>query len=479
VAERRSQRKASKPPVRKTSKTAKTPKTLASGKSGPAKRRDAGDSPAAVAATRASDAPDTRPDLVLDGDAPQFGNIPWGYGDDRVTAMARDPRWLFAYWEVTDDAIARARAEVQDPDGWCVLRVYDTTFREFDGTNANWYVDVDVQREANNYYVPVDRPGATMHVDIGVKSSEGWFAKIARSSAVEMPRDSISSDTRTDWMTVWPDAAPPATYVHRFVPREAGAPPLEIDTQPAADEEIRGVMQSLVGEGWSRTEWTETAMDGRVVRWIRWIGPLWSDRWRGIPLRRETTVEVVFHGDRTVIRTEWGERVVIGPWIVTIYGATLEGRRVIDRWAVHYSWITEHGRVRVETAPILGRTLGWSWEAAAQAGSEARLAAGAGASEWLMRGASEWHWLGGSEQRLGGASERLFLGASEARYLGGSETLGASERLFLGASGFLGASEALAVGALLGGSEGLASGGLGGSERVRERLDDVPPVERR
>lgn len=420
-------------------------------------------------------------DLALAAEAPRLGDIPWGYGENRVTAMARDPSWVFVYWEVTDEALERARAEIHDPHGWCVLRVYDTTYRQFDGTNANWYVDVPVVREANNYYVPVHRPGATIHVDVGIKSHEGWFAKIARSAPVEMPRDSISEDARTEWMTVTPEGAGPRDYVHRFVQPPGGPPPLEVRTDGASDADIAGVMQSFVGEGWSRTEWTETDMDGRAVRWIRWTGPFWSERWRTMPLGRDATVEVLFHGERTVVRTAWGERMIIGPWLVTIHGSTLEGRRIVDRWAIHYSWIAESGRVRVETEPILGSILGWSWAAGAARGSEARLVGGLGASEWVARGASEWRWLGGSERRLGGASETLFVGASESRYLGASEMLGASERLFLGASGLLGASEALAAGARLGASEGLAAAGpfgaserlmQGGSERV---MQGAPP----
>jgi hypothetical protein len=31
--------------------------------------------------------------------------IPWGYGQDRVTAMVVDPERLYVYWEVTDEAI--------------------------------------------------------------------------------------------------------------------------------------------------------------------------------------------------------------------------------------------------------------------------------------------------------------------------------------------------------------------------------------
>lgn len=398
-------------------------------------------------------------DLKPAAEAPRFGDIPWGYGDNRVTAMARDPHWLFVYWELTDEAIDRARAEVGDPEGWCALRVYDTTHRLFDGTNANWYVDIDVPREANNYYVPVGRPGATVHVDIGVKSREGWFAKIARSSAVGMPRDGISWDTQVEWMTVAPEGAPPPPYVHRFVRPPDAPAPLEVRTEALSEAEIGAVMQALVGEGWTRTEWTETEMDGRIVRWMRWTGPFWREHWRTVPGTRHT-VEVIFHGERTVVRTEWGERQIVGPWLVTIYDAPGAARRVIDRWTVHYSWTSERGRARVETAEILGRVLGEAWTAVARTGSEVRLVGGLGASEWLAGGASEWRWAGGSERRLAGASERLMAGASEWRGLGGSEQLGAVEWLFAGASERRAASEWLAAGERLGASEGR----LGASE---------------
>ena len=36
-------------------------------------------------------------------------NIPWGYDQNRVTAMVVDPERLYVYWEVTDDGVAAAR----------------------------------------------------------------------------------------------------------------------------------------------------------------------------------------------------------------------------------------------------------------------------------------------------------------------------------------------------------------------------------
>src|SRR5262245_11197964 len=68
--------------------------------------------------------------------APAPEHIPWGYGQNRVTAVAVDPDRLYVYWEVTDDVIGAARERL-GPGGteaWLGLRVYDVTGRLFDGT---------------------------------------------------------------------------------------------------------------------------------------------------------------------------------------------------------------------------------------------------------------------------------------------------------------------------------------------------------
>ncbi|MES1165511.1 MAG: hypothetical protein ABUR63_07135, partial [Verrucomicrobiota bacterium] len=40
---------------------------------------------------------------------PMPANIPWGYDQNRVTAMVVDPERLYVYWEVTDDGFVTAR----------------------------------------------------------------------------------------------------------------------------------------------------------------------------------------------------------------------------------------------------------------------------------------------------------------------------------------------------------------------------------
>ncbi|MBI4269346.1 MAG: DUF4912 domain-containing protein [Candidatus Rokubacteria bacterium] len=433
-AARPAAKRAAKPsakPVRPPAPKTGAPQARRAGASSAGRHRRAAPQPALPPVPPVPPPPAPAPPDLEPADPPRLGDVPWGYGQDRVTALARDPHWIFVYWELTDEAIERARAEAGAPDAACVLRVYDTTWRLFDGTNANWYVDVPVQRPANNHYVCVNRPASVFHVDIGVKSREGWFAKIARSAPVETPRDSISPDAGVEWMTVTYDGTVPPEYRHRVVearPAPASAP-------PAGDGlDLERVMHALVGEGWSRAEWEEGEDGGRVVRWVRWTGPFWREHWRTVAGER---VEIVFEGERRVLQGAWGERVVFGPWRVAIHAVGPGGaQRLIDRWTIHYAWPTAGGLVRVETEQILARIVRGYRAAALGGASEARILAEAWGSEALQAGASEWQWLRGSEARLGGASELRWGGASEWLWPGASEFRwgGASEWLWPGAS---------------------------------------------
>src|SRR5262249_89948 len=93
--------------------------------------------------------------------------IPWGYGQDRVTAMAVDPEGLYVYWEVTDEAIERARAGLGPggSDAWLDLRVYDVTRRIFDGTNAHAYFDQSVSRTDRQWFFLIGKPTSTAIVE--------------------------------------------------------------------------------------------------------------------------------------------------------------------------------------------------------------------------------------------------------------------------------------------------------------------------
>lgn len=131
--------------------------------------------------------------------------LPRSYGQDRLVLMARDPFWLYAYWE-----IAAAKESFQASRGrraWQVsrpvLRVYDVTGVEaFNGGNANSYVDIPLSADADNWHIEVGNPDRTYCVDLGRLMPNGEFVFLLRSNIVTTPRATLSDRLDEEWMWI-------------------------------------------------------------------------------------------------------------------------------------------------------------------------------------------------------------------------------------------------------------------------------------
>ena len=395
--------------------------------------------------------------------------IPWSYGHDRVTAMVVDPDRMYVYWEATDEAIARARGGLGPggADAWLDLRVYDVSGRLFDGTNAHGYFDHRVERGDRQWFFHIGKPGSTVCVELGMRSSEGYFVRIARSGRVDFPRRDPVEPGAVEWLTVRAATGPiehagdgAARPAGRAAPRAeggafAGHEEAATVARDAGEHVIRLGGERVFAGHWdwrevTRVEWVE---GGQVVEWI---GPVTQTTWEAGPF--EVAAEVPRYVEEHFVGKAWGHfwngklHVVSGPWEVVIrgIGGHAEGR-VVAVWELHRSWVASGGTEVRSVGTPAARALG--------------------ASEALAPGASERRWLRGSAERLGGASEIHRIGASELRFRGASELRfrGASEIVFAGAS------EWRAVGAsewrMRGASEWIYGGAserrLGGASELR------------
>lgn len=133
---------------------------------------------------------------------PEAQDLPTAYDEDRIVLLVRDPYWIHVYWEISRDTLLRAKAALKDD--WyaarSVLRVYDITGVDFDGTNAQSFFDVDLSGGASNWYINTGVPNRTYCVDVGLVSSCGEFIMLARSNRATTPRDAPSDTADEEWM---------------------------------------------------------------------------------------------------------------------------------------------------------------------------------------------------------------------------------------------------------------------------------------
>ena len=436
--------------------------------------------------------------------APMPQHIPWGYGYDRVTAMVIDPERLYVYWEVTDDAVAAARAGL-GPAGagaWLNLRVYDISGRLFDGTNAHSYFDHRIERHDRQWFFVINKPTSSATVEVGLKSEEGYFAKIVRSGRAEFPRREPMPGGPVEWLTVRASGEIQGHH-HGGAPgngAEAGGHGGEAAGAPGGGPGPGGETPSwadwtehfggfpapggnrAVGRRWEWQEQSGAEWTGDVKR-TEWVGPLLRTEWESgpftYPIEVPSSVVEVRDSGEISVRTENGRvHVVYGPWQVVIRGLGARAeRRVLGTWEYKRQVAVSGGFERFATAE----------------GAEGHVAPGS--SEWMSLGASERSWLGSSELRLGGASELwmmgasemllggsselMYAGASERRLRGGSETMyaGASERMMRGVSEltYAGASERMMMGASERGLGGASEYPYGGASERRIEAPNAAP----
>jgi uncharacterized protein len=414
--------------------------------------------------------------------------IPWGYGRDRLTAIAIDPDRLFLYWEVRDEALDAGRQQLGPAGarGSLVLRVYDTSGRIFDGDNAHSYFDQDVQRSDRQWFCSVGKPGSSVHVELGLRTPDGRFLKLVRSGRVDFPRRDPAPWRPPEWMRVVSHTGEIVSRETPYIGGSGGAGGSNRATSNGAGFHhdalgSEGSSAGGIGAGFESTittsgfesieydsyevrqfdferyetdtGWQVDPVDPSAV--YRMVTLSWQElgmgvtmwesgpsesSWQGGPFSYPTEVIVPaverHEGAPQVYRSGEQVRVLHGPWQVVIRGINAHSsRQLLARWEVHRSWLSVTTRAEGAGAAALAP------DVRSPTGASERFMA---ASELRLRGASEVFFLGASERRLGGASETRFLaasqwiarGASERRLQGASEwrLMGASEQRLKGAS---------------------------------------------
>lgn len=129
-------------------------------------------------------------------------NLPRGYGDTKIVIIPRDPLWFYAYWEVSHSAVNQLKNKIGENNLNCsrwILRVYDITDIDFNGTNSHKYFDITINTYADNWYVNACEYNRVWVVDIGIVTPDGEFIAVARSNVLGLPKHGVSSITDEQW----------------------------------------------------------------------------------------------------------------------------------------------------------------------------------------------------------------------------------------------------------------------------------------
>jgi hypothetical protein len=122
-----------------------------------------------------------------------LGELPEAYGSGRLFLAARDPHWLYAYWDLSWQQMADYRG--QSSDGRLLLRVYEMN-------HAKPVQELTLGHDTRNWYIPVNKAATTYSVELGFWRHDGSFHTISRSREATTAPDAVSTDTTARFVTI-------------------------------------------------------------------------------------------------------------------------------------------------------------------------------------------------------------------------------------------------------------------------------------
>ncbi|MFH1691385.1 MAG: DUF4912 domain-containing protein [Candidatus Omnitrophota bacterium] len=124
------------------------------------------------------------------------------YQEDVIVLMARDPHWAYCFWDIKQKTLEKLSSHYANDFGvvrW-VLRSYDVSYIDFNGSNANRFFDTSIDPAVKSWYLNFGSPGTSWCVDLGFILPNGRFILVLRSNIISFPLDGPSWITDEEWM---------------------------------------------------------------------------------------------------------------------------------------------------------------------------------------------------------------------------------------------------------------------------------------
>ena len=120
--------------------------------------------------------------------------LPEAYGTKKLFVTARDPHWLYANWDLTQEQQSKLNA--RSAEGHLILRVYLSKIE------GHPLYEIHVHPESRHWFAHVERAGQPYAAELGYYSTVGRWTRVTSSSATITPPDSVSENGTAEFATI-------------------------------------------------------------------------------------------------------------------------------------------------------------------------------------------------------------------------------------------------------------------------------------
>jgi uncharacterized protein len=121
-----------------------------------------------------------------------LGELPETYGTKSLYLVARDPHFLYAYWDWSWEQYQEAARAAHD----------GKVFLELSLENGERVQQLQISEGVRSWYLQVNRPDTTFFAQLGYYTVDGKFAEVSRSRPTTTPRDNLSWKMDAKFVTI-------------------------------------------------------------------------------------------------------------------------------------------------------------------------------------------------------------------------------------------------------------------------------------
>ncbi|MGC1306078.1 MAG: DUF4912 domain-containing protein [Phormidesmis sp.] len=125
--------------------------------------------------------------------------LPDGYGESRIVLLPRDPKWAYAYWDVSNEHKESLR---QQGGQTLMLRLYDVTDIDHPSQRAHSMQQQECNEMARSWYIGIPMSDRDYTAEIGYLTADDRWLLLARSAAMRVPPIYPSDWVKDQFVTV-------------------------------------------------------------------------------------------------------------------------------------------------------------------------------------------------------------------------------------------------------------------------------------
>ena len=130
--------------------------------------------------------------------------------ETKVVLLPVNPYLVHVYWGIAARDLRKLGRVFSrlGPRAQPVLRFYDVTQESIEGTNPQYWHEVEIALGAGNWYVHLESPAKSYYIDLGLRIAGGGLHRLARSNVAETPRAGPSDKVEESYLLVKGDYPP-------------------------------------------------------------------------------------------------------------------------------------------------------------------------------------------------------------------------------------------------------------------------------